>query len=163
MYEHLYHCPQARRRQHHPWLGGRMFNWEAFPHAWCVTRKHACRHTGIETVCEVMLEYMHHANASYSFKYICTEFTHELHLLGKLCLTFPTIPLEQNKKMSANILNSNIYLNCIKNRYSNVKINILYYMCSRCYLPLLLGNIDWSIAMFYGLLFLYIRPLLSGG
>lgn len=45
MYESLYHCPQARHRQHHPWLCGRMFKWEAFPHAVCIRREKACKCT----------------------------------------------------------------------------------------------------------------------
>lgn len=33
-----YHCPQARHRQHHPRLCGRMFKWEAFSHTWDISR-----------------------------------------------------------------------------------------------------------------------------
>lgn len=47
MYEHLYRCPRARHRQHHPRLCARMFKWEAFPHTWCITRTHTCKHTAV--------------------------------------------------------------------------------------------------------------------
>ena len=47
MHEHLYHCPEARHRQHHPQLCGRMFKWEALHRTRCITRQRTCKHTAV--------------------------------------------------------------------------------------------------------------------